>query len=368
MPYQKIDPSELKVWPITERKSLFTWGEIAQNPEATPLPISQDCQSHVRQLAGRMVAAKKRNASVILAYGAHLIKNGCGPLVNWLVRNGWVTHVATQGAGIIHDWEYAYHGASSESVRENAPVGKFGSWDETGKAINLALLVGGLEGLGFGEAIGRLIAEDGLMIPSAESLKADLTANPSHPLAGAKADMLAVLEKTQIENGRWDLEHPLKSISVPACCFDNEVPMTVHPGIGYDIFVNHPLFHGAAIGRAADVDVRTFAQSCLGLSSGVYLSVGSAIMSPQVFEKAFSAANNLRVGRGLNLIQKHFISIVDVQDGGNWDWSRGEPPKDNPAYYLRFCKSMHRMGGTVDYLCCDNRTVLSNLVFLLKHL
>jgi len=126
------------------------------------------------------------------------------------------------------------------------------------------------------------------------------------------------------------------------------------------------LFNGAAIGRAAEIDVRTLTESCCHLSGGVYLSIGSAIMSPQVFEKAFSAANNLRIQEGKDFISGHYIAVVDIQDGGDWDWSRGEPPKDNPAYYLRFCKSMHRMGGTVDYLCCDNRVLLSNLIDVLK--
>ena len=70
--------------------------------------------------------------------------------------------------------------------------------------------------------------------------------------------------------------------------------MTIHPGIGYDIIVNHPLYHGGAIGRAAATDVRVYAEGVDGLDGGVYMSIGSAIMSPQVFEKAFSAANNLR--------------------------------------------------------------------------
>lgn len=366
MPYPKIDPSELKVWPLSTRKSLFRWEEIAQDPERTPPPISENCQRQVEELGVRIKAARERGASVILAYGAHLIKNGCGPLVNRLVQEGWITHVATQGAGVVHDWEYAYQGVSSESVRENAATGQFGSWDETGKAVNLAVLVGGLQGLGFGEAMGRFIEENGLDIPSKDALVRELAADPYHLQAGAKADMLAVLARSGIENGRWQMEHPFKSISVLACCYRYRIPMTVHPGIGYDIFVNHPLFCGAAIGRASDIDARTLAQSCCNLAGGVYLSVGSAIMSPQVFEKAFSAANNLRLGKGLDRIDGHFISIVDLQDGGNWDWSQGEPSKDNPAYYLRFCKSMHRMGGTVDYLCCDNRSVLSNLIPLLK--
>ena len=366
MPYPKIDPSELKVWPLDDRRSLFSWDEIAQDPDLPPRPIEEPCLAQVTELAARIVAAKKRSASVMLTYGAHLIKNGCGPLVNWLIENHWVSHVATHGAGIIHDWEYAFHGMSSESVRENAPLGQFGSWDETGRAINLAVLTGCLEGIGFGEAMGRFIEEDGITVPSADSLAADLVATPRSPHAGAKADMLAVLENHRIPEGRWSVIHPLKAVSVPACCYRNSVPMTVHPGIGYDIFVNHPMFSGAAIGRAADTDVRIFTHSCYDLSGGVYLSVGSAIMSPQVFEKAFSAANNLRLQKGLELIADHSIAVVDIQESGDWDWSEGEPPKDNPAYYLRFCKSMHRMGGRVDYLCCDNRVVLSNLIELLK--
>ena len=81
-------------------------------------------------------------------------------------------------------------------------------------------------------------------------------------------------------------------------------------------------------------------------------------MSPQVFEKAFSAANNIRAAEGRPLLTDHYLAIVDLQDGGGWDWSRGEPPSTNPAYYLRFCKSFYRMGGTLDYIRCDNRVFL----------
>jgi len=94
--------------------------------------------------------------------------------------------------------------------------------------------------------------------------------------------------------------------------------------------------------------------------------MGSAIMSPQVFEKAFSAANNLRRQDGLSPIRGHYLAIVDLQDGGGWDWSGGEPPKGNPAYYLRYCKSFYRMGGTLDYIQCDNRIVLANLLCALR--
>ena len=108
--------------------------------------------------------------------------------------------------------------------------------------------------------------------------------------------------------------------------------------------------------------MRIFAASVDRLDGGVYMSVGSAIMSPQVFEKAFSAANNLRAAEGRPLLSDHYLAIVDLQDGGGWDWSQGEPPSTNPAYYLRFCKSFYRMGGTLDYFRCDNRSFLVHLL------
>src|SRR5207244_196717 len=146
------------------------------------------------------------------------------------------------------------------------------------------------------------------------------------------------------------------------------VPFTVHPVIGYDIISNHPMFNGAAIGRAADLDFRLFGTAVEGLDGGVVLSVGSAIMGPQVFEKSLSCVNNLRLQSGRPIVKDHTIYVVDLQDGGNWDWTKGEPPKDNPAYYLRFCKSFSRMGGEMKYLCCDNVVFLHHLFLELQRM
>jgi hypothetical protein len=93
--------------------------------------------------------------------------------------------------------------------------------------------------------------------------------------------------------------------------------------------------------------------------------VGSAIMAPQVFEKSLSCVNNLRLHSGRSIVRDHTMYVVDIQEGGNWDWAKGEPPKDNPAYYLRFCKSFSRMGGRMDYVQCDNVAFLHNLLKLL---
>jgi hypothetical protein len=302
----------------------------------------------------------------MLAYGAHLIKNGGGPLVRWLIENGHVTHVATQGAGVIHDWEFAFQGRSSEYVRDNAPVGRFGSWDETGRWINLAVIAGAAEGIGFGEAVGRMIAEDGVSLPSAADLRKQIASDPSNELTGARADLLWTMETFRLSAGRHEVKHPYKRYSVLGCAHERCVPMTIHPGIGYDIIVNHPMYHGGAIGRAATTDARVYTHGVNRLEGGVYLSVGSAIMSPQVFEKAFSAANNLRAKKGQPFIRNHYLGIVDIQHGGDWDWSRGEPPRENPAYYLRYYKTFYRMGGTLDYFQCDNCAFLGNLIACLR--
>jgi hypothetical protein len=85
-------------------------------------------------------------------------------------------------------------------------------------------------------------------------------------------------------------------------------------------------------------------------------------MAPQVFEKSISCVNNLRLQAGRRIVHDHTMYVVDIQEGGNWDWSKGEPPKANPAYYLRFCKSFSRMGGEMNYVQCDNVAFLHNLL------
>ena len=199
-------------------------------------------------------------------------------------------------------------------------------------------------------------------MPSRESLEGSLRAEPSHPLAPARAEMLQAMVKHQLSSGRVEVKHAWAESSILAEAFRRNIPLTVHPGIGYDIISNHPMFNGAAIGRAAGSDFRQFGGAVENLDGGVVLSVGSAIMAPQVFEKSISCVNNLRLQAGRRIVHDHTILVVDIQDGGNWDWSKGEPPKSDPAYYLRFCKSFSRMGGEMHYAQCDNVAFLHNLL------
>ena len=360
---EPLDLKKLKVLPLASRRSLSAIQEILVDPESkAPALPNNFVRDEIALCARQILEARARGASVMLLYGAHLVKNGAQAIVDRLMGGGWVTHLATNGAGSIHDWEFAFQRLSTENVEINVSTGTFGVWEETGRYINLALLTGGLRGEGYGTALGRFIAEDGVNLPEPEELETLLRDSPGHPLAPACADMLAAMREHELPAGDLVVKHPWKFTSIFGNAFRRSVPLTVHPGIGYDIISNHPMFNGAAIGRASGVDFGLFGTAVEGLDGGVVLSVGSAIMAPQVFEKSLSCVNNLRLQAGREIVSGHQIYVVDLQDGGNWDWSQGEPPKDNPAYYLRFCKSFSRMNGTMHYLQCDNVVFVHNLL------
>lgn len=365
-PPPPLDLKRVKVLPLKERASESGIEEILIDPEKTPPALPKELLAAVRECAQTIAAAQRRRASVMLLYGAHLIKNGAAGIMSRLMELGWITHLGTNGAGTIHDWEFSHVGRSTESVKNNVATGTFGTWDETGRCTQLALLTGALRGDGYGHSLGRFITEDGATLPNPKSLEELLRAEPAHPLAPARAEFLHAMLQHKLIGGRIEVRHPWKQNSVLANAFIQGIPLTVHPGIGYDIIVNHPMFNGAAIGRAAEMDFRMFGGAVDNLDGGVVLSVGSAIMAPQVFEKSLSCVNNIRLQESRGIVRGHTIYVVDIQDGGRWDWSTGEPPKDNPAYYLRFCKSFSRMGGTMHYVQSDNAAFLHNLYHLLK--
>jgi len=361
MDSEPLDLSRLKVLPLAARKSLTRVEEILIAPDGTPALCDERTASVIREAASKITAARERGASVLLIYGAHLLRNGAALILERMMTRGWLTHLATNGAGSIHDWEYAFLGRSTESVEENVATGTFGAWDETGRNIHLALLAGALRGEGYGRAVGRFIAEDGVALPAADALRQAIQSEPLHPLTPARADLLQAMQAHHLPAGRIEVSHGWKHASIFANAFRHGIPLTVHPGVGYDIIANHPMFNGAVIGRAADLDFRSFAAAVEGLDGGVVLSIGSAIMGPQVFEKSLSCVNNLRLQARRPIVCDHSIYVVDIQDAGNWDWAHGEPPKTNPAYYLRFCKSFSRMGGAMQYVCGDNATFVHHL-------
>ncbi|MFA4944355.1 MAG: hypothetical protein WC789_06600 [Lentisphaeria bacterium] len=364
MPHPQLNRDQLKIHRLAERHSKV---EIARDhlpPDGAPPgpPFAGAAAAVFAETVARIREARRNGRPVILAFGAHTIKNGLAPVLIRLLQDGWVTHLATNGAGIIHDWEFAYQGRSSEDVRANVRDGTFGIWQETGFHINLALVAGAYEGLGYGEAVGAMIEKEGLTIPAPAELERvvheRLRDDPDQ--AAAAADFLHTVRKFALPPGVMEIPHPFKQYSVQGNAFRLGVPFTGHPMIGHDIIYNHPLNHGAAIGRTAVRDFLVFAKQVSELEGGVYLSVGSAVMSPMIFEKSLAMAQNLKLQQGKH-IDHHFMLVVDLA-GSSWDWSQaGEPPMDNPAYYLRYCKTFSRMGGTMRYLSADNRNFLLRL-------
>ena len=358
---KKLELQKIKPLPLAKRKSLTTVEGVLVPLGAEPPVIDKELTSRVKECAGRIRQAKANGKAVVMIYGAHLIKNGAALILDRLITDGWLSHLATNGAGTIHDWEFAWLGRSTECVRSNVATGTFGTWEDTGRNIHLALLAGGIEGLGYGEALGRLIEMDGVELPTADELARLIREEPAHELTAARVELLHAMHAGSVCEGRYELAHRWKEASVVASAHRHGVPLTVHPGIGYDIISNHPMFNGAAIGRAAQVDFQKFAGTLEQLDCGVVLSIGSAIMGPQVFEKALSCVNHLRLQEGRPIVTDHSMYVVDLQDGGNWDWAQGEPPVTSPAYYLRFCKTYARMGGEMHYLQCDNLAFVQHL-------
>ncbi|WP_432996101.1 hypothetical protein [Treponema socranskii] len=356
-----FDRSEMRYFPLSERKNKVFIERDYVDEKTYKSNASPELRLRAERIADELRKAKEAGASRMCAFGAHAIKNGLGPLLSKFVAEGWFTHLATNGAGVIHDWEFAFQGQSSEDVRANVELGQFGTWQETGFSINAAIAAGAYEGLGYGEAVGKMISKDGIDIPSAEELE-KVVCDKNAPLSkrAAAADFLNEIRFLDLPDGRFlAIAHPYKRFSVQAACYENGVPFTDHPMFGHDIIYTHKANKGAAIGRTAEVDFLRYVASVSGLQNGVYLSIGSAVMSPMIFEKALSMARNVAIQNGQE-IRNAAIHVFDLQRE-TWDWGKGEPPADNPAYYLRFMKTFSRMGCPVDYTSADNRDVLVEL-------
>ncbi|MBN2301665.1 MAG: hypothetical protein JXN60_04015 [Lentisphaerae bacterium] len=363
MPYSKLDRFKLKLKSLTDRANKIDITRDHLSPDAQVTDPTGKNAVILDETVSRIRHARKNKRPVMLTFGAHTIKNGLGPVLIRLMENRWLTHLATNGAGIIHDWEFAWFGKSSENVRANVAAGQFGIWQETGFYINLALVIGAYEGMGYGESVGAMIEHEELMIPDVSELEKVIkeSLHTDTEKAAAAADLLRVITTFNLKPGLMTIPHPFKKFSVQGNAFRLGIPFTGHPMIGHDIIYNHPMNSGAAIGRAAERDFLTFADQVQQLNGGVYLSIGSAVMSPMIFEKSLSMAQNLEMQEGRH-IDDHFMLIVDLAPS-TWDWdANGEPPMDNPAYYLRYCKTFNRMGGTMRYLTMDNRNFLLTLL------
>lgn len=316
MPYPTFDRSRLVLEPLSNRRHDMHWEDIL--PLDAPLPPMPD--PRLPTLASRIRAARDRQAQVILLMGAHVIKVGLSRFVVDLIERGWVTHIALNGAGSIHDFELALAGATTESVAHYIRDGRFGMWQETGRINDIAREAAAGQ-IGLGEALGRAILEGNF--PNAE-------------------------------------------VSILAAGYRRRVPVTVHVAIGQDIIHQHPNCDGAALGAASYQDFLVFAHSVCGLEGGVFLCFGSAVMGPEVYLKALSMARNVARQEGREI--RHFTTAVfDLIDLGA-DLSH-EAPKDDPRYYYRPFKTILvrtvQDGGESFYIRGDHRATLTHLHRLL---
>lgn len=328
MSYTLFDRGRIVQGSLHERKNKVKIAQSYVRADAPDPDLPDSVRERVSGIAGNILRARAGGKSVMLSFGAHSIKNGLGPLMVRMLERGWITHLATNGAGIIHDWEFAFLGESSESVAENLPAGRFGIWDETGMYLNLAIIAGAHDGLGYGASVGRAICEQGLKIPSEDELLREIKEG-----SGAAADFLAVIRKGGIAPGWLPIPAPYGEFSLQAGAYRLGIPSTDHPMFGHDIIYTHDFSCGSAIGRAAGRDFKTFVRSLSGLSDGgVYLSLGSAIMSPMVFSKAASMLPEP--------LQGHHITVVDLA---------------KPAWSGLFEDSAP---ASLDFLTLDNRAFL----------
>jgi len=202
----------------------------------------------LKEVAGAIGAACKKDAVVAIGIGAHVIKVGLGPLLIDFMKKGVLSLVAMNGAGIIHDFELAYTGRTSEDVAKELADGRFGMAEETGRLLNLAIRDGVSRGLGIGRSVGEMILNEKL---------------------------------------------PYASHSILAAAAELDIPATVHVGVGTDIIHMSPHVDGAAVGEGSLRDFRLFTSVISGLEGGVYLNAGSAVLLPEVFLKALTLARNL---------------------------------------------------------------------------
>lgn len=255
----ELDFSRVRTIPVTRRPNKVRAEDFARPPAADrsfgafldSLPDILQAGSFRAVVRAIAEAAAERRA-VVCMMGGHVVKTGLGPVIADLVRRGIITHLASNGSTVIHDYEMARWGGTSEDVEAGLADGTFGMAEETGRGMNEAIREGARNGWGLGEALGR-----------------DLEA-------------------------RSDLAHPELSLLLAARRAG--IHFTVHAAIGAEIIHQHPAADGAAIGATSHTDFRRLAAHLARLEGGVVLNLGSAVVMPEVFLKALTVCRNVHGG------------------------------------------------------------------------
>ena len=270
LPYEEFDLSGIRTYPLASRRSKANAADFA-TPYARGSGIRGWIESLPRILAGldftavvdAIAAARARERVVLWGVGAHVVKTGLGPVLIDLMERGFVSALATNGAAVIHDFELALSGATSEEVDEALGPGRFGMADETGRLLNAAVNDGVPRGQGMGQAVCEWLDRS----------------RPAH----VHLSLLAAAARLQI-------------------------PVTVHVGIGTDISHMHPAASGGALGEGSLRDFRYLVSNVARLEQGVFLNCGSAVILPEVFLKAVALARNAGCSlEGLTTVNLDFI-------------------------------------------------------------
>jgi hypothetical protein len=248
--YEEFDLSAVKTYPLSSRTSKARVEDFAR-PHRKGAPFSDFlaglpgilAASDLSAVVSAVTSARRAGAGIVWGLGAHVVKTGLSPVIVDLMERGFVTAVATNGAGIIHDFEVALSGATSEDVEQALGPGRFGMAEETGTLLNRAITEGVSSGLGIGQAVGSYLCKT---------------------------------------------EPPHASVSVAAAAWRIGIPLTVHVAIGTDVIHMHPEASGRALGEGSLRDFRYFVSNVSRLAGGVYLNCGSAV----------SASRGLPEGRG----------------------------------------------------------------------
>jgi phosphoglycolate phosphatase-like HAD superfamily hydrolase len=310
--YETFDRSRLLVKPLAERAHDLQLNHWLPLDAATPLFEHADLAA----VAARLREARTTHAARILMMGAHVLRAGVNRHIIDLIERGFIDHLAMNGAGAIHDYELARIGATTESVDRYIRTGEFGLWRETGELNDWIREAADLS-LGLGENIGRRIQAS---------------------------------------------DFPHRDLSLFAAAYRAGVPVTVHPGIGYDIIHQHPNCDGAALGASGYHDFLIFARSVERLEGGVLLNFGSAIMGPEVYLKALAMARNVarQDGREIRRFTTAVFDLIPIHGD-----PRRELPKTDPGYYFRPHKTILVRtvadGGESFYFAGDHRATLPAL-------
>ena len=274
--YEDFDLSGVRTYPLDARESKARAADFAKPfkagsgvPGLIETMPSILAAADFKAIVAALRAARDGGHGIVWGLGAHVVKTGLSPVIVDLMERGFVSAIATNGAGVIHDFEVALAGSTSEDVDEALGPGRFGMAEETGRLLNAAINDGVKDGLGLGQAVARYL-------------------HATRP--------------------------PHANISIVASAARLEIPVTVHVAIGTDIIHMHPHASGAAIGEGSLRDFRYFVSNVARLERGVYLNCGSAVILPEVFLKAVALARNQeRSLDGLTTVNIDFLRMYRPQ-------------------------------------------------------